>query len=157
MSGGLHGVGISVVNALSEWLEVEVTREEKKHSLTFARIIFKLHIFYFSNIDLNIKHLNTGTRVVFKPDPQIFKTTTEFEYDKLAARLNELAYLNAGITITMIDKRSKIARQYKNQMLLQDMLLMHHLCGQQNLQYFYSYGVLFLEQLIVSKKMLILQ
>lgn len=109
VSGGLHGVGISVVNALSERVTVEVTRDGNVHVMDFAKGI--------PQSDLRVSPAGPdavrGTRVVFKPDPTIFKTTTEFEFDKLASRVDELAYLNAGLTIEMIDKRSKAARKMK--------------------------------------------
>ena len=116
VSGGLHGVGISVVNALSERLCVSVTRDSAVHKMNFSRGVpcGAMEITPASGSD------KRGTRVLFKPDPDIFKTTTEFEYDKLAARLDELAYLNAGITITMIDKRAPESRAYKNKVSLQD-------------------------------------
>ena len=64
----------------------------------------------------------TGTRVVFQPDPSIFKTTLHFDYDKLASRVDELAYLNAGLTLTMIDKRSKANRK-KGQKVTADLAI----------------------------------
>jgi DNA gyrase/topoisomerase IV subunit B len=116
VSGGLHGVGISVVNALSEQLRVFVTRDNTVHKMQFSRgvALGAMEMQPASQSD------RRGTKVQFKPDPQIFKTTTEFEYDKLASRLDELAYLNAGITITMIDKRAPENRGYKNKIALQD-------------------------------------
>ena len=125
VSGGLHGVGISVVNALSETLNVQVVRDESVYTMNFGRgqVLGAMDVTSVNDIDLMsvmASGASTGTKVTFKPDPLIFKTTTEFEYDKLASRLDELAYLNAGITITMVDKRSKSARKYKNQLALQD-------------------------------------
>ncbi|GAB6933762.1 DNA topoisomerase (ATP-hydrolyzing) subunit B [Calditerricola satsumensis] len=100
VSGGLHGVGVSVVNALSEWLEVEVKRDGKIHRQRFTR----------GNPDYDLKVVGetneTGTRVTFKPDPEIFTETTTFDYDVLANRLRELAYLNAGLRITLVDERT---------------------------------------------------
>lgn len=116
VSGGLHGVGISVVNALSEQLRVFVTRDNTVHKMQFSRGV-ALGAMEMRSASQSDKR---GTKVQFKPDPQIFKTTTEFEYDKLASRLDELAYLNAGITITMIDKRAPENRGYKNKITLQD-------------------------------------
>ena len=101
VSGGLHGVGISVVNALSESLRVQVMRDNMVHEMEFARGVPQGAI----KITPAGTDFSRGTRVTFKPDPQIFKATTEFEYDKLAYRIVELAYLNAGITIKMTDKR----------------------------------------------------
>ena len=99
-SGGLHGVGVSVVNALSEWLDLTIYRHEEIHEERFERGIptGPLHITGKTN-----KH---GTLVRFKPDAQIFTETTEFNFDRLAHRLRELAFLNKGLTITISDDRS---------------------------------------------------
>lgn len=100
VSGGLHGVGISVVNALSEWVEVTVWREKKVHLLRFERGV--------TQGELQIKPCNearTGTSVIFKPDAEIFTTGTEFDYATLSGRLRELAYLNGGVKITFTDNR----------------------------------------------------
>ena len=118
-------MGISVVNALSESLNVQVVREGNVHTMNFQRgqVLDKMYVTPIKDSDLSsilVTGSKTGTKVTFKPDPIIFKTTTEFEYEKLASRLNELAYLNAGITITMVDKRSAHARKYRNQLALQD-------------------------------------
>lgn len=107
VSGGLHGVGISVVNALSEKLVVEVNRDGKSHAMTFAEGIPQTGLIVQTAENPKAR----GTKVVFKPDPKIFKTTLDFEFDKLATRLDELAYLNPGLTIRLIDKRSKAARK----------------------------------------------
>ena len=102
VSGGLHGVGISVVNALSERLDIEVNREGNSHRMHFKRGLPQ------SGLEVTPSPSPmTGTRVVFKPDPEIFKTTTDFEYDRLRSRIDELAYLNAGLTIKMMDRRSR--------------------------------------------------
>ncbi|MDA0266553.1 MAG: DNA topoisomerase (ATP-hydrolyzing) subunit B [Cyanobacteria bacterium] len=100
VSGGLHGVGVSVVNALSEWLEVTVWREQKAHVQRFERgdAVTELQV----SADTSGRK---GTQVSFKPDPTIFTVTTEFDYDTLAGRLRELAYLNAGVSITFTDAR----------------------------------------------------
>ncbi len=97
-SGGLHGVGVSVVNALSELLEVEVKREGKVHYQRFK------NGFPESPIEIIRDTKNTGTKILFKPDPKIFETTV-FSYDILAGRLRELAFLNKGITIVLTDER----------------------------------------------------
>ncbi len=100
VSGGLHGVGISVVNALSEWVEVTVWREGKEHRQRYERGI--------AMGDLAVTPLaeqRQGTRVCFLPDTQIFSTGIEFDYNTLAGRLRELAYLNAGIEIVFTDYR----------------------------------------------------
>ena len=99
VSGGLHGVGVSCVNALSEWLEVEVKRDEKIHHQRYERGITKTKLTVIG------KTKTTGTRVTFKPDRQIFKETTACSYDTLAKRLRELAFLNQGLVISLTDKR----------------------------------------------------
>ena len=98
VSGGLHGVGVSVVNALSERLEVVVDRNGHRHHMAFSRgkTIQKLTILG--------KTKATGTIVRFKPDPDIF-TVLEFHYSTLADRLRQLAFLNGGLTITLVDER----------------------------------------------------
>lgn len=99
-SGGLHGVGASVVNALSEWLEVEVARTGKLYTMSFERgaVTEELHVVG--------ERQKTGTKVSFKPDPEIFPET-EYRYEVLSARLKELAYLNPGLTIVISDERSE--------------------------------------------------
>ncbi len=92
ISGGLHGVGVSVVNALSEWLEVTVYREGKKHRQRYNRGIPE------SDLVVGEKCNTTGTKIVFKPDKKIFKDI-HFNYDTLSKRLRELAFLNKGISI----------------------------------------------------------
>ncbi len=99
VSGGLHGVGSSVVNALSEWLEVEVTQNGQVYSQRFERGIpvNELHIIGESD--------NTGTFIKFKADSEIFQETTKYDYDILQRRLREQAFLNAGLAITLTDRR----------------------------------------------------
>ena len=103
VSGGLHGVGISCVNALSEWLEVEVRRGGKVHIITFERgkVDSPLHVVAELN---GADTERTGTRVTFKPDHEIFPET-EYSYATLSSRLRELAYLNPGVTIKVADER----------------------------------------------------
>ena len=103
VSGGLHGVGVSVVNALSEWLEVTVDRDGNRHTMRFVRgnTVQKLKVLG--------KARATGTTVHFKPDPEIF-TVLEFNYNTLADRLRQLAFLNKGVTITLTDERADPAR-----------------------------------------------
>ena len=99
VSGGLHGVGVSVVNGLAEWLEVEVKREGKIHHQEYrgGKAVSKLKTLG--------KTKTTGTAVTFKPDEEIFKEITIFVYDILATRLRELAFLNRGVRITLKDER----------------------------------------------------
>lgn len=102
VSGGLHGVGASVVNALSEWLEVRVYKEGNVY---FQRFVNGGH----PEADLAIidqcSEDRTGTTVTFKPDPEIFTETTVFDYEILKNRLRELAFLNKGLRIILIDER----------------------------------------------------
>ena len=100
VSGGLHGVGVSVVNALSEWLEATVWRDKKVHTQRFERGIPMTEL-----VAKPDKESRTGTSMTFMPDTQIFTTGIEFDYDTLARRLRELAYLNAGVKITFTDNR----------------------------------------------------
>jgi len=97
VSGGLHGVGLSVVNGLSEWLEVRVRRDGKEHKMRFERGQKASELEVVGDAD------GTGTIVTFRPDPQVFETI-EFDYDTLAGRLRELAFLNAGLEIIVVDK-----------------------------------------------------
>ena len=108
VSGGLHGVGVSVVNALSKLVEVTVWRDKKVHVQKYERGKPQGELAVVPNKD-NPKH--TGTAVHFVPDETIFTETTVFEYDILAKRLKELAYLNAGIKITFTDNRGEEPRQ----------------------------------------------
>jgi len=99
VSGGLHGVGVSVVNALSEWLEIEVRRDgkvyhqryKKGHTASRLTVIGKSH--------------KTGTKVTFRPDPTIFTRSTDLSFETLATRMRELAFLNKGVQITLADER----------------------------------------------------
>ena len=101
VSGGLHGVGSSVVNALSQWLEVEVTQNGHVYAQRFERgkPVDDLHII--------ADREGHGTLIRFQADPEIFSETTEYEYDVLARRLREQAFLNAGLSITLTDKRGE--------------------------------------------------
>ncbi len=98
VSGGLHGVGVSVVNALSEWLEVEVFRDGKIHFQAYERGK------PMGDLTVRGKTERRGTRVHFKPDADIFETT-EFHYKTLVRRVRELAYLNPGVSLTLKDER----------------------------------------------------
>src|SRR6266487_603477 len=97
VSGGLHGVGLSVVNGLSEWLEVRVRRDAKEYRMRFARGQKA------SNLEVVGPAEGTGTIITFRPDPEVFETI-EFDYDTLAKRLRELSFLNAGLRIIIVDK-----------------------------------------------------
>ncbi|MHA7843258.1 MAG: DNA topoisomerase (ATP-hydrolyzing) subunit B [Winogradskyella sp.] len=101
VSGGLHGVGVSCVNALSEHLKATVYRSGKIWEQEYERGKTLYPVKAVGESD------KTGTIVTFKPDPQIFQQTLEYNYDTLASRMRELAYLNKGITIHLIDKRHK--------------------------------------------------
>ena len=105
VSGGLHGVGVSCVNALSEWMEVEIKRDGKIHHQRYERgkTATKLTVIG--------KTKSTGTKVTFKPDRSIFKETHVFSYDILAKRLRELAFLNKGLMIKLVDKRGEKERE----------------------------------------------
>ena len=98
VSGGLHGVGASVVNALSEWLEVRVHKEGKVYEMKFSRGKVTQPMQVVGDTD---RH---GTEVVFKPDPEMFEIT-EYSYDTLHTRMREEAFLNAGLKIHTIDER----------------------------------------------------
>ncbi|TLZ67453.1 MAG: DNA topoisomerase (ATP-hydrolyzing) subunit B [Methanobacteriota archaeon] len=97
VSGGLHGVGLSVVNGLSEWLEVRVKRDGQEHRMRFERGQKA------SDLEVVGRAEGTGTIITFLPDAQVFETI-EFDYDTLATRLRELAFLNAGLRIIIVDK-----------------------------------------------------
>jgi len=101
VSGGLHGVGAKCVNAVSEWFEAEVRRNGKVYQMRFAQGITTQKMQVIGDTR------KTGTKITFKPDPEIFKTTREFQYDILAKRLRELAFLNPGIRIELHDERSQ--------------------------------------------------
>ena len=100
VSGGLHGVGSSVVNALSEWLEVEVSQNGHVYRQRFSE---------GGHPDYDLKEIGessaTGTTIRFKPDPEIFRETTEYDFETLERHLRESAFLNAGLCITLADRR----------------------------------------------------
>ncbi|MDR2201967.1 MAG: DNA topoisomerase (ATP-hydrolyzing) subunit B [Clostridiales bacterium] len=104
VSGGLHGVGLSVVNALSEWLEVEVYKDGKLYRQKYNRGVPQRPLAEVGKTRLN------GTRVTFFPDSDIFETV-EFTYDFLRTRLREVAYLNKGLKITLTDRRPDREKQ----------------------------------------------
>ncbi len=98
VSGGLHGVGISVVNALSEFLEVEVYRNNKIYKQAYRKGE------PISPLEVIGETKKTGTKVTFKPDPEIFKETCTFDFEILAARMRELAFLNPNLTIRIVEE-----------------------------------------------------
>jgi DNA gyrase subunit B len=107
VSGGLHGVGVSVVNALSEWLEVEIRRDgrvyhqryKKGHTATKLTVVGKTE--------------KTGTKITFKPDTGIFTLSAEFIFETLATRMRELAFLNKGVKITLTDENKDEEAEFK--------------------------------------------
>ncbi len=106
VSGGLHGVGASVVNALSTWLEVTVRQEGKIYQIRFengGHVAEKLH--QIGTCDIH----NTGTSVTFQPDPEIFQETTVYDYEVVKQRLREMAFLTKGLKITLRDLRPENA------------------------------------------------
>ena len=110
VSGGLHGVGSSVVNALSEWLEVEVAQNGHVYRQRFSN---------GGHPDYDLKEIGTssatGTTIRFKPDPEIFRETTEYDFETLERHLRESAFLNAGLCITLADRRdpeNEVERTY---------------------------------------------
>ena len=101
VSGGLHGVGVSCVNALSTYLRAEVSRDGHVYMQEYAYGHPKAPVQIIGDTDA------TGTKVIFKPDPTIFTETTVYNYATLANRLRDLAFLNAGIHLTLTDMREK--------------------------------------------------
>jgi len=106
VAGGLHGVGISVVNALSEWLEVEISRDGKIYRQRFERGI------KVTDLKVTGKAMKTGTKITFRPDPIIFQEIN-FENEIIVRRLRELAFLNRGVRITFKDLRSEYTEKYR--------------------------------------------
>ena len=99
ISGGLHGVGVSVVNALSEKMDVQVWRDGKTHEIAFVRGHISEPLHSYGHVE------TTGTKVTFLPDKEIFTEGVEFSFDTLASRFRELAFLNKGLRITLTDER----------------------------------------------------
>lgn len=99
VSGGLHGVGVSAVNAVSEWLKMTIQRDGKMYEQNYVRGEPQDSLSEIGTSD------STGTAITFKPDLDIFTTVTEFDYDILNTRLRETAFLNAGLKITIVDQR----------------------------------------------------
>src|SRR5271169_2909320 len=106
VSGGLHGVGVSCVNALSEWLRLEIQRNGKVYEQKYARGIPQQQVSEIGVTD------GRGTTVWFKPDPTIFETT-DVSFDTLSQRLRELAFLNAGLTIALTDERTSKSHSFQ--------------------------------------------
>ena len=104
VSGGLHGVGASVVNALSSWVEVTVYQDSKIHFIRFEK---GGHTVEPLKVIGNCSPERTGTTVTFKPDPEIFTESTIFDYDTLKTRVRELAFLNRGLRIILCDDRGE--------------------------------------------------
>jgi len=113
VSGGLHGVGVSVVNALSQWLEVEVRRDGNVYHQKYSRGV------PVTNLKVIDKSNGSGTKVSFKPDPEIFEDLV-FNQDNLAQRLRELSFLNKGIKITLRDRRAGQELIYQHDGGIQD-------------------------------------
>ena len=107
VSGGLHGVGAKCVNAVSERFEAEVWRDGKAHHMVFekGKTVQKLKVIGASK--------KTGTKITFLPDPLIFQTIREFNYDILAKRMRELAFLNPGVNIEIVDERTDKSEKFK--------------------------------------------
>ncbi len=107
VSGGLHGVGAKCVNAVSEWFEAEVRKDGKIHQMRFSqgKTTSKLSVIGQTK--------KSGTKISFKPDPEIFTETRAFQYDILAKRLRELAFLNPGVSITLDDERSNKSEHFQ--------------------------------------------
>ena len=108
VSGGLHGVGVSCVNALSDYLRAEVHREGKIFVQEYSKGKPKADVTVVGEAS------DTGTIITFHPDAEIFTVTTEYKYNTLAARLRELAYLNKGIRLTLTDMREKLTDENGN-------------------------------------------
>ena len=106
VSGGLHGVGVSVVNALSDWLDLEIWREGEVWEQSYEKGIPT------SKLKASGKTKKTGTKITFHADPSIF-TTTAYSFDTLSQRLRELAFLNKGLKITLDDERSKKKTEFR--------------------------------------------
>ncbi|MEA4826518.1 MAG: ATP-binding protein, partial [Clostridium sp.] len=127
-SGGLHGVGASVVNALSEWLEVEVSQNGHIYRQRFEyaedrELKKKMPGTPVSNLEIVGKTNSTGTKITFKPDKEVF-STTDFKFDIIDERLQELAFQNKGITLVLKDERKEevIEKEYRSERGLLDFI-----------------------------------
>jgi DNA gyrase subunit B len=107
VSGGLHGVGVSAVNALSDWLQLEIRRDGKVYFQEYSRGIPTSE---FKSTGVTDRR---GTKITFHPDPDIFKNVLEFSYEQLAQKLRELAYLNSGLLIVIADERTGKQQEFK--------------------------------------------
>ncbi|GBF75384.1 DNA topoisomerase IV subunit B [Paenibacillus sp. 598K] len=109
-SGGLHGVGASVTNALSEWLEVEIARDGKLHKQRFAYWVDEAGVEHVgepvTTLEVVGKANRTGTKVTFKPDTRVFHGNIAINFDTLSERLQEIAFLNSGLKVTVKDERA---------------------------------------------------
>jgi topoisomerase-4 subunit B len=146
-SGGLHGVGASVTNALSEWLEVEIYREGKIHRQRFEYWVDengKEHVGEpVTGLEVVGRTNKTGTKVTFKPDKRVFPNAGAINFDTLAERLQEIAFLNSGLKITITDERSGQSETYQYdggaaqfvRFLNEDKAVLHdviHFCGEKD-------------------------
>jgi DNA gyrase subunit B len=107
VSGGLHGVGVSAVNALSDWLKLEIRRDGKVYYQEYAKGV---PVTEFKQTGVTDRR---GTKITFHPDPEIFKNVLEFSFEQLAQKLRELAYLNSGLQIVIVDERNDRRADYK--------------------------------------------
>ena len=107
VSGGLHGVGVSAVNALSDWLKLEIRRDGKVYYQEYSRGIPASEFKQTGVTD------RRGTKITFHPDPEIFKNVLEFSFEQLAQKLRELAYLNSGLQIVIHDERTDKRAEFK--------------------------------------------
>jgi len=107
VSGGLHGVGVSAVNALSDWLRLEIQRDGKVYYQEYARGIPQ------TTLDALGPTTERGTSVTFHPDPTIFKNVIQFSYEQLSQKLRELAYLNSGVHIAIHDERTGKQQEFR--------------------------------------------
>jgi DNA gyrase subunit B len=105
VSGGLHGVGVSVVNALSEWLELEIWRNGQVHQQRYERGVPTADLYVTGRTE------KRGTKITFKPDPLVFESV-DFSFETLSQRLRELAFLNAGVRITIADERDGKSHEF---------------------------------------------
>ncbi|OEF97309.1 DNA topoisomerase (ATP-hydrolyzing) subunit B [Desulfuribacillus alkaliarsenatis] len=107
VSGGLHGVGVSVVNALSEWLVVEICRDGKIYTQRYVKGIPQADLEVIGETDI------TGTKIIFKPDVTVFTETQEYNYDTIIARMRDMAFLNGGINLKIHDERTDKKESFK--------------------------------------------